>query len=107
MSKAADIVVRAGISRIKPVRGEFSITPRPVAVRGRRSGFPTDSLANVRPEMRRFRMPRLAYCHPARRERRIGRYLERQGLLERDAENSYLAGDEIFDITKTRAASVV
>ena len=26
--------------------------------------------------------------------RRIGRYLERQGLLERDAENSYLAGDE-------------
>jgi hypothetical protein len=27
--------------------------------------------------------------------RRIGRYLERQGLLERDAENSYLAGDEL------------
>ncbi len=26
---------------------------------------------------------------------RIGRYLERQGLLERDAENSYLAGDGI------------
>ena len=26
---------------------------------------------------------------------RIGRYLERQGLLERDAENSYLAGDEL------------
>ena len=26
--------------------------------------------------------------------RRIGGYLERQGLLERDAENSYLAGDE-------------
>lgn len=25
--------------------------------------------------------------------RRIGRYLERQGLLELDAENSYLAGD--------------
>ncbi len=25
--------------------------------------------------------------------RRIGRHLERQGLLERDAENSYLAGD--------------
>jgi hypothetical protein len=25
--------------------------------------------------------------------RRIGRFLERQGLLERDAENSYLAGD--------------
>lgn len=25
--------------------------------------------------------------------RRVGRYLERQGLLERDAENSYLAGD--------------
>ena len=24
---------------------------------------------------------------------RIGRYLERQGLLERDAENSYLASD--------------
>lgn len=27
--------------------------------------------------------------------RRIGRYLERQGLLERDAENSYLAGDAL------------
>ena len=27
--------------------------------------------------------------------RRIGRYLERQGLLERDAENSYLAGDGV------------
>jgi len=27
---------------------------------------------------------------------RIGRFLERQGLLERDAENSYLAGDD-FD----------
>lgn len=26
---------------------------------------------------------------------RIGRYLERQGLLERDAENSYLVGDEL------------
>jgi hypothetical protein len=26
---------------------------------------------------------------------RIGRYLERQGLLERDAENSYLAGDAL------------
>ncbi len=26
---------------------------------------------------------------------RIGRYLERQGLLERDAENSYLADDEL------------
>lgn len=25
---------------------------------------------------------------------RVGRYLERQGLLERDAENSYLAGDD-------------
>jgi hypothetical protein len=25
---------------------------------------------------------------------RIGRYLERQGLLERDAENSTLAGDD-------------
>ena len=25
--------------------------------------------------------------------RRVGRFLERQGLLERDAENSYLAGD--------------
>ncbi len=24
---------------------------------------------------------------------RVGRFLERQGLLERDAENSYLAGD--------------
>ena len=27
--------------------------------------------------------------------RRIGHFLERQGLLERDAENSYLAGDAI------------
>jgi len=27
--------------------------------------------------------------------RRIGRFLERQGLLERDAENSYLAGDAV------------
>jgi len=26
---------------------------------------------------------------------RVGRFLERQGLLERDAENSYLAGDEV------------
>jgi hypothetical protein len=26
---------------------------------------------------------------------RIGRFLERQGLLERDAENSYLAGHEV------------
>ena len=26
---------------------------------------------------------------------RIGRYLERRGLLERDAENSYLAGDDL------------
>ena len=26
--------------------------------------------------------------------RRIGRYLERQGLLERDVENSYLSGDD-------------
>jgi hypothetical protein len=29
--------------------------------------------------------------------RRIGRFLERQGLLERDAENSWLAGDDIDD----------
>ncbi len=29
--------------------------------------------------------------------RRVGRYLERQGLLERDAENSYLASDAITD----------
>jgi hypothetical protein len=29
--------------------------------------------------------------------RRVGRYLERQGLLERDAENSYLATDAIPD----------
>ncbi len=27
--------------------------------------------------------------------RRVGRYLERQGLLERDAENSYLASDAV------------
>jgi hypothetical protein len=27
--------------------------------------------------------------------RRIGRYLERQGLLERDAENSYLSSDDL------------
>jgi hypothetical protein len=26
---------------------------------------------------------------------RVGRFLERQGLLERDGENSYLAGDEL------------
>ena len=26
---------------------------------------------------------------------RIGRYIEHQGLLERDAENSYLAGDDL------------
>jgi hypothetical protein len=26
---------------------------------------------------------------------RIGRYLERQGLLERDAQNCYLAGDDL------------
>jgi len=26
---------------------------------------------------------------------RVGRFLERQGLLERDAENSYLAGDGV------------
>ena len=26
---------------------------------------------------------------------RVGRFLERQGLLERDAENSYLAGDSM------------
>ncbi len=29
--------------------------------------------------------------------RRIGRYLERQGLLERDAENSYQASDAVGD----------
>lgn len=29
--------------------------------------------------------------------RRVGRFLERQGLLERDAENSYLAGDGMDD----------
>ncbi len=28
---------------------------------------------------------------------RVGRYLERQGLLERDAENSYLASDAVED----------
>ena len=28
---------------------------------------------------------------------RVGRFLERQGLLERDAENSYLAGDVVAD----------
>ena len=27
--------------------------------------------------------------------RRVGRFLERQGLLERDAENSYLVGDAL------------
>ena len=27
--------------------------------------------------------------------KRIGRHLERQGLLERDMENSYLAGDDV------------
>ena len=29
--------------------------------------------------------------------RRVGRYLERQGLIERDAENSYLTTDAIFE----------
>ncbi|MCP4472736.1 MAG: IS91 family transposase, partial [Gammaproteobacteria bacterium] len=29
--------------------------------------------------------------------RRVGRYLERQGLLERDAENSYLASDAVLE----------
>ena len=29
--------------------------------------------------------------------RRVGRYLERQGLLERDAENSYLTTDAISE----------
>lgn len=29
--------------------------------------------------------------------RRVGRYLERQGLLEQDAENSYLSGDAVDD----------
>lgn len=28
---------------------------------------------------------------------RVGRYLERQGLLERDVENSYLASDAVDD----------
>ena len=28
---------------------------------------------------------------------RVGRYRERQGLLERDAENSYLTGDAVDD----------
>ena len=27
--------------------------------------------------------------------RRVGRFMERQGLLERDAENSYLASDAV------------
>jgi hypothetical protein len=29
--------------------------------------------------------------------RRVGRYLERQGLLERDAENSYLTTDAVAE----------
>ena len=29
--------------------------------------------------------------------RRVGRYLERQGLLERDAENSYLTTDAVSE----------
>jgi hypothetical protein len=39
---------------------------------------------------------------------RIARYLERQGLLERDAENSYLAGDMIEDgaIEQLQGASI-
>ena len=32
--------------------------------------------------------------------RRIGRHLERQGLLERDAENSYLAGDGLPSLSR-------
>jgi hypothetical protein len=33
---------------------------------------------------------------------RVGRFLERQGLLERDAENSYLAGDAVDDAPMAR-----
>jgi len=32
---------------------------------------------------------------------RVGRFLERQGLLERDAENSYLASDAVDDVPMT------
>ncbi|MFT5116185.1 MAG: hypothetical protein ACI8P9_005551 [Parasphingorhabdus sp.] len=32
----------------------------------------------------------------------VGRFLERQGLLERDAENSYLTGDEADDDPMTQ-----
>ena len=38
---------------------------------------------------------------------RIGRFLERQGLLERDVENRYLAGDAVEAvIVKVTVASI-
>ena len=46
---------------------------------------------------RRVKAPTSAELHQLTQTlaRRIDRYLERHGLLERDAENSYLAGDDI------------
>jgi len=50
--------------------------------------------------------PSLALKAPTSRElaqlahtiaQRVGRFLDRQGLQERDAENSYLAGDAVDD----------
>ena len=38
---------------------------------------------------------------------RVGRYLERQGLLERDVENSYLASDAVDDDPMTPLLGVV
>ncbi|WP_245248643.1 transposase [Yokenella regensburgei] len=37
---------------------------------------------------------------------RVGRYLERQGLLERDVENSYLASDAVDDDPMTPAGAL-
>ena len=37
---------------------------------------------------------------------RVGRYLERQGLLERDVENSYLASDAVDDDPMTPAGAI-
>ncbi len=37
---------------------------------------------------------------------RVGRYLERQGLLERDVENSYLASDAVDDDPMTWGSPV-
>jgi len=49
----------------------------------------TPSLALKAPTSRELTQRARTIAH------RVGRYLDRQGLLERDAENSYLAGDAV------------